>query len=90
MVRWKSPTQHQEYRQRLTISSTIRAGQVECARNKEEEEQEEEGKHRGTEDTERRAPVNPNEKHWRSTTETGRIFLCFFAPLRLFLLLASN
>ena len=54
MVRWKSPTQHQEYRQRLTISSTIRAGQVECARNKEEEEQEEEGKHRGTEDTEGR------------------------------------
>ena len=42
-----------------------------------------EGKHGGTEDTERRAPVKPNEKHWRSTTETARIFRCVFASLHL-------
>ena len=57
--------------------------------------EEEEGKHGGTEDTERRAPVIPNEKHGRSSTETAgistgdplsetaRIFLCVFATLRL-------
>lgn len=48
------------------------------------------GKHRNTEDTERRAPVKPYEKCGRSTTETAGIFLCVFAPLRLLLLLASN
>jgi hypothetical protein len=45
--------------------------------------EEEEGKHGGTEDTERRAPVKPNEKHGRSTTETAGIFLCVFATLHL-------
>lgn len=88
MVRWKSPTQHQEYRQRLTISSTIRAGQVECARNKGVEE--EEGKHRDTEDTERFAQVKTYEKCGRSTTETAGILLCVFAPLHLCVYLALN
>ena len=64
--------------------------------------EEEEGKHGGTEDTERRAPDptiremreihyrNSRDLCGRSTTETAGIFLCVFAPLRLFLLFASN
>jgi hypothetical protein len=57
--------------------------------------EEEEGKHGGTEDTERCAPShtkreareihyrNSRDLYGRSTTETARIFLCVFATLHL-------
>jgi hypothetical protein len=64
--------------------------------------EEEEGKHGGTEDTERRAPGqtiremreihyrNSQDLYGRSTTETAWIFLCAFASLHLCVYFCSS